>query len=142
MNKPHLAACPACVRHVRVDETACPFCGAVLGASFAGSPEPVRPAVRLSRAALAAFGAGTFGIVTACSSVGSMPPYGASPIIPPPSLDDSGANPVDSSTTTLDAPEPADAGRPLDGGDGEASTDGATEAAPGDGGAGDAPNDG
>jgi hypothetical protein len=31
--------CSSCVRHVKVDETACPFCGAV-----ANGPVPVRPA--------------------------------------------------------------------------------------------------
>jgi hypothetical protein len=66
VKKTHLAACPACARHVRVDEPACPFCRAVLPSSFRDRRAPTPPAKRLSRAALYAFGVGTLSVSTAC----------------------------------------------------------------------------
>jgi hypothetical protein len=93
MIKPHLAPCPACARHVRVSETACPFCGSVLAESLRESAAPAPPGVRLTRAALFAFGTGAFAIAPGCSSdsVGTTPatdagttviapPYGLAPI--------------------------------------------------------------
>jgi hypothetical protein len=64
MTRPHLRPCPSCARHVRVSETACPFCLATV--DLAGGPAPVPPAVRLSRAALYALGAGTLSLASAC----------------------------------------------------------------------------
>jgi hypothetical protein len=91
MSKPHLVACPACARHVRVSETACPFCGVVLAASLRASAPPEAPGVRLARAAMFALGAGTLAIApgpraasaTGCSSTGieaPLPPYGIAPV--------------------------------------------------------------
>ncbi len=51
----HLAPCPCCQRHVRVSESACPFCCAAIDLSYV--PEPLLPSRRLGRAALFAFGA-------------------------------------------------------------------------------------
>jgi hypothetical protein len=67
MNKSRLLACPSCSRHVRADERACPFCAAVVPASFAAAPAPRRPTRRLNRAALYAFGATSIGLAAACS---------------------------------------------------------------------------
>lgn len=49
----HLVPCPACTRHVRVSESACPFCDAAL--DLGHIPEPALPTRRLSRVALVAF---------------------------------------------------------------------------------------
>jgi hypothetical protein len=49
-----------------VSASACPFCNAALDASFRASPAPVPPSVRLSRAALVAFGSGTLSLAAAC----------------------------------------------------------------------------
>lgn len=51
-----LLPCPACARHVRVSEEACPFCAAALPATMASRPLPRSPTTRLSRAALFALG--------------------------------------------------------------------------------------
>jgi hypothetical protein len=61
----HLAMCPSCARHVRVDESACPFCQASLSDEFRATPPRPRPAVRLSRAALYAFGVGALSLSAA-----------------------------------------------------------------------------
>jgi hypothetical protein len=66
MSKSHLHACPACHRHVRVTELACPFCGGALDDSFHATPVPVPLTVRLSRAALWAIGTGTLSLAAAC----------------------------------------------------------------------------
>lgn len=50
-----LVPCPACSRHVRKNETACPFCATEL--SLAHLPPPALPRSRLGRAATFAFGA-------------------------------------------------------------------------------------
>lgn len=52
-----LEPCPACQRHVRVDEQTCPFCAVELGAALASLPARALPKSRLGRAALFAFGA-------------------------------------------------------------------------------------
>jgi hypothetical protein len=67
----HLRACPSCARHVRVSETACPFCRATLSSDFRASPAPRPPRARLSRAALRAFGTGALALTAACSSSSS-----------------------------------------------------------------------
>jgi hypothetical protein len=83
----HLRPCEACARHVRADETRCPFCEAELGEAPAA---PGSPAGRLGRAALMAVGV-TLGVgvaaatVTSISGCGGKPdpnhakPYGAPP---------------------------------------------------------------
>ena len=68
MTKSHLRACPACARHVRVSEESCPFCGGGLDPAFRASPAPRSPGVRLTRAALFAFGTGTLAVAPGCSS--------------------------------------------------------------------------
>jgi hypothetical protein len=62
MTRAHFRPCPQCSRHVRVTDAACPFCAVTFDAAFRSSPRPVPPSVRLSRAALAAFGSGTLSI--------------------------------------------------------------------------------
>jgi hypothetical protein len=77
-----LVSCPGCDRHVKSEETTCPFCQAALA--------PVRPCVgcsgplapRLARAALVAAGAALLG--AACESRSVVVPYGVSP---PPHFD-------------------------------------------------------
>ena len=78
MSKSHLRPCPGCSRHVRVSDATCPFCGVALGASFGAAPVPVSPSVRLSRAALVAFGTGTLSLAAACGGAlaGSSEPPG------------------------------------------------------------------
>ena len=58
MSRAPLRPCPRCTRHVRVDETSCPFTGVRLEASLR-LVEPLRPpGARLSRAAWFALGSG------------------------------------------------------------------------------------
>src|ERR1700678_3240012 len=75
-----LRACPACSRHVRVSEAACPFCGGVLDDAFRRVPSARAPTMRLSRAALFAVGATGFvaGVASGGSSAGSA--YGGCPV--------------------------------------------------------------
>jgi len=76
----HLVPCPECHRHVRVSETECPFCGRSL--DLAGSPEPVLPRERLSRAATFAFSAtlASATALAACSGTDApVPVYGGPP---------------------------------------------------------------
>jgi hypothetical protein len=70
MTRPHLAPCAACARHVRVSEEACPFCGVPLAASMRASAPPRGPAMRLTRAALFAFGALGASAVAATAAAG------------------------------------------------------------------------
>jgi hypothetical protein len=86
MTQRHLAPCPACTRHVRVTEEACPFCEARLPASLRESAPPKAPSVRLSRAALFALGAlgaaGPLAVAPGCggSTTTETPPYGIPPV--------------------------------------------------------------
>jgi len=64
----HLIACPGCARHLRVSETACPFCKSALDEGLRARPAPRPPAMRLSRAALFALGTATGASALACSS--------------------------------------------------------------------------
>jgi hypothetical protein len=88
MTQPHLRPCPGCSRHARVSEAACPFCGAALDSSFRAAPAPVRPAARLSRAALFALATGTAVLTpvlaTDCSNGADenvVPFYGAAALL-------------------------------------------------------------
>lgn len=47
-----LHPCPSCARHVRADETTCPFCDAALSADLAACASARAPGQALSRAAL------------------------------------------------------------------------------------------
>jgi hypothetical protein len=70
-----LRPCPACSRHVRASEPACPFCERELDAAFRSVPSPRAPAVaRLSRAALFAIGAGGVAAGTGCGSTSPRVP--------------------------------------------------------------------
>jgi hypothetical protein len=68
MTHAHLVSCPSCTRHVRVDESACPFCGTAFGATLHAIPRSRTPDLRLGRAALYALSAGTMTLAAACSS--------------------------------------------------------------------------
>jgi hypothetical protein len=80
----HLRPCGACSRHVRADETRCPFCEAALEAA---PPAPAATAGRLGRAALMAVGvtvatvaaASTVTSISACGGRNIQKPYGAPP---------------------------------------------------------------
>jgi hypothetical protein len=78
----HLVVCPSCARHVRAREESCPFCRSVLSETLRETPEPLGPAVRLSRGALHAFGVGALAVATGCSSSSAMliQAYGGAPI--------------------------------------------------------------
>ena len=66
MTKAHLSACPACARHVRVSESACPFGHASLSDDFRARPAPRAPRSGLSRAALYALGASAVALSPGC----------------------------------------------------------------------------
>src|SRR5690349_7636722 len=68
-----LLPCPACDRHVKPNESVCPFCGTCVEEAFANAPESFELPRNLSRAAMIAM----FGSV-ACAS---DPMYGTSPPI-------------------------------------------------------------
>jgi hypothetical protein len=73
-----LAPCPACGRHIAIDETTCPFCVAAVPESFRRANACRRlPPGRLSRAARLAAGAALIGVQAAgCSSAyGTSAPY-------------------------------------------------------------------
>ena len=94
-----LVPCPGCNRHVKSDETICPFCQAALApvAAKACTGRCARPSpARLAGAALVAAGAALLG--AACeSSQSAFPPYGL-----PPHYD--AGTPVDSGGGKTDAP--------------------------------------
>jgi hypothetical protein len=133
MNKARLLACPSCARHVRVTESACPFCAASLPEAFAAAPAPRAPTKRLSRAALYAFGATSITVAAACSSgsgtpagdtdgstadappdsPSAMPLYGAA--APDGGFDEDDGGP-DVSAAPLYGASPREAGEPGDGG--------------------------
>lgn len=104
--------CSECRRHVREDETACPFCG------FAGSlsSAPRGGAVAgMGRAALFAFGVAA----TACGSPPVVAPYGIAPddAGPVDGGDDAGPPEADASTDAgTDAGRTSDAGPESDAG--------------------------
>ncbi len=70
--KPQLRPCPSCARHIRMVETACPFCRAALPDSFRFGPQPDRQSRVLSRAALFALGASLIG-APACDGDAKTP---------------------------------------------------------------------
>ena len=73
-----LVPCPGCNRHVRSDETSCPFCQAALAPRqpcVGGCSGPT--AARLGRAALVAAGAALLG--AACQTQSVVAPYGRPP---------------------------------------------------------------
>jgi hypothetical protein len=72
-----LVPCPGCDRHVKSEDTTCPFCQAALAPArpCVGCSGPLAP--RLARAALVAAGAALLG--AACQSRSVIVPYGVSP---------------------------------------------------------------
>ena len=90
-----LVPCPGCGRHVKSDDTACPFCQASLAsqpsANACQGPCCGHRAPRLSRAALMAAGAA---LLCAACGRSTFPAYGTSPAI------DSGRQTVDSGGQT------------------------------------------
>jgi len=97
-----LVCCPACSRHVRDDELACPFCGEA--AADVAPHEPVFPPSRYGRVARMAASAGLLVSLTAC------PMYGG----PPEDFPDGGPEIVRDAGTDAG---PADAGAPDAGAD-------------------------
>lgn len=105
-----MAPCPACARHVRVRESACPFCAAALPADFASHVAPDLGA-RLSRSAIAALATAVLGAACAREAPATVPapeptsgggvvqgPIGAPTPIPQPRVvpvEDAGAGPDD-----------------------------------------------
>ena len=73
-----LEPCPACQRHVKVTETACPFCAASLADAFATLAPRVVPRARLGRAAM--FAAGVMASQSACGD--NIKPHADAVIIP------------------------------------------------------------
>ncbi len=88
-----------CNRHVRSDETTCPFCQAALAPrqACAGGCAGSTPA-GLTRAALVAAAAGALG--AACQTQSVLPPYGV-----PPHVDASTQSAHDAGQPTNGAPE-------------------------------------
>src|SRR3954454_702148 len=90
-----LVLCPGCGRHVRSDDTACPFCQAALvsqpSANACQGPCCGHLSPRLSRAALMAAGAA---LLCAACGRSTFAAYGTSPAI------DSGGQTVDSGGQT------------------------------------------
>ena len=58
---PSLVVCAACSRHIRRNETACPFCNAAITSDVANAPERAMPTTRLGRVALFTFAAVSVG---------------------------------------------------------------------------------
>ncbi len=71
-----LVPCPACSRHVKSDEIACPFCQVALSPRACAGRCFGPPEARLGRAALVA-AAALLGV--ACQSTSVAPPYGIAP---------------------------------------------------------------
>lgn len=69
-----LLPCPACQRHVRVADVACPFCDAEIEAREAPAASPV---ASTSRARIMGYGLGAAMVVTAAVSGGCISAYGA-----------------------------------------------------------------
>lgn len=102
-----LRPCPACDRHVKSDESSCPFCAAAL------EPAPARrlPRGRLTRAAVFASAlAGTAACGTSQQSAGDP---NDNP--PPPAVADAGTDEMGGGGDQAGPPSPPDAGtQPVD----------------------------
>jgi len=153
-----LEPCPSCDRHVRIDETVCPFCAASIETAMAAASPRALPDRRLGRAALVSFGLS----VAAVGGVASLESCDNGDIdagwsaadpdrLPTPSdrtdagkvqTRDAGrvvTDPGDRSTPPYGVPgrlPQADAGRPLDAGKSDAGTSDASQADASDAGAG------
>lgn len=105
----HLLPCPGCARHVRADESRCPFCLAPL--ALASEPAPRTPLGRLGRSATFAFGAAVAATmnVAGCGD-GSTPAGDAG------GRDDGGAEMRDAQTESDSGSVESDSGSLDDGG--------------------------
>lgn len=81
-----LVLCPECQRHLRSNETTCPFCGADVRDAMSHLAPRAIPMERLGRTALLAFAAANLGVAACGGEVGApapgpmpMPHYGAPP---------------------------------------------------------------
>ncbi len=130
-------ACPSCARHIKLEEAACPFCGAATPDGFANLARPRGPAA-LSRAAIlfvSATAAAGVSAATACSSSS-----------PTPAAEDSGGpvaaygpGPVHDSGSPTDSGGVIDSGGQIDSGGpvaayGPAIIDSGMDTSPGDSG--------
>lgn len=70
-----LISCPECSRHIRMNETSCPFCQADVADAIAGAFVRPMPAAGMSRAAMMAFAAASLG-AAACSGSDVTPQTG------------------------------------------------------------------
>lgn len=91
-----LIPCPSCARHVRANDTTCPFCAAALALAPVAAPVLGE---RLGRAALFAFGAAMATNVAACS-MSSTPPTDTGTASP-----DTGSAPADAGVDAAGNPD-------------------------------------
>lgn len=115
-----LEPCPSCKRHVRTDETVCPFCAAEIRGALANAPTRAQPLQRLGRAALLTFGlTASASALVACDDDAPsdtddasivQPVYGAP--VPPEDAGtlDAGSKDASVKDASTDAATPADAG--------------------------------
>jgi len=109
-----LEPCPSCFRHVRTDETVCPFCAASIASAMMAAPRRTMPDRRLGRAALVSFGltvaaAGSATTLEACTT--DVPLYGA-PVQPGDDEDDDKDEDAGKRQTDAGTVQTKDAGRP------------------------------
>jgi hypothetical protein len=63
----HLEPCPTCRRHIRADESRCPFCDVIVPSSIANAPRPATVSAAMGSSQKFAYRALAAGaIVTAC----------------------------------------------------------------------------
>lgn len=126
----HFAPCSGCGRHIRVSESACPFCATATSSEFRARPAPAAPPRRLGRAALFAFTAAASATGVACSSESATPVYGAPVMDTGSDVQSDTAVPTDSAADAdagSDAPDTATMpmyGGPFDTGASDAGSDG------------------
>ena len=102
-----LEPCPQCHRHVKITETACPFCAQALAEAFAQVVPRSTPGARLGRAAMFAFGVAA--AVPGCGDDVSRPDAANTHVDagPPDADPDAGAVPIYAAAPT---PPPDDRG--------------------------------
>lgn len=123
-----LTPCPACRRHVRASERACPFCAAALDPVALHARAAARPALtkRLGRAAIFALGGAAIATTASCYQAHGLG-IGEGPPDPTPRVDAAigtdAATPIDAGGSVAlyggppdPDPVPVDAGADLDSG--------------------------
>jgi hypothetical protein len=95
-----LEPCPHCHRHVRVNETACPFCARPV--AFASAPR-VTPRARVGRAAMFAFGVAASSQAGCGDNLRSHPDASISADAPPDDGLDAGVVPIYAAAPTKDS---------------------------------------